>query len=77
MNKFIVLEEVSYKFGNKKNLYTILAVDRKQMYRINTIVGFFLPQYDRCPLGFIKDILSKKKLVRTKLTKYFLIIFRR
>ena len=62
-NKFVAPEDISGKMGNKKNLYEVLKVDRKNYYYIAILVGLFLPPYEKCSTDFLKDLLAKRKPV--------------
>ena len=64
-NKYVSPEDLSFKLGSKENLYKILTIDCRQYFIIYTLVNLYLPPYEKCTTSFMKDILSKKKLVST------------
>ena len=69
MNKYIAPEDISGKLGSKQNLYEILALDCKYWFHYFCLVGLYLPPYDKWTVEFLKQLLSKKKLVSN--SKYY------
>jgi hypothetical protein len=53
-------------------IYTpyLLSVVSRYLYNILILVQYYLPKYEQCPVRFLRDILSKKKLV-SKISAYY------
>ena len=66
-NVFIFPNDLSGRLGSKQDLYNILDIDRKGSFNLNDIVGIFSPPYEKWPTSFLRDIFTKKKLVRLQL----------
>ena len=58
--------DLSTKFKSKENLYKVLTQQSKQtlIYLLKTLVHFLLPAFRKCPVKFMKDVLSGKKKAR-------------
>ena len=59
----VPIEDLQSKFKSKLDLYTIMSVDRKYLSSIYK-VNYFLPSIDKCPVAFLRAILSGGKKVR-------------
>ena len=60
--EFIDPRQLGSKFRSKDELYKRMTIDRKSHNIISNTVGF-LPTFKRCPIRFLKQILSGKKKV--------------
>ena len=63
MNKYIAPEDISWKLGNKRHLYEVLTIDCKCSLNNLNLAGLYLPPYEKWTVDFLKQILSKSKLV--------------
>ena len=60
---FIPPENLSGKYGSKKNIYDVITIDCEWTNLLLPLVRRYLPPYSKCPVSFIKDVISKKKEV--------------
>ena len=68
---FVASEDVKVKLRSKQDLYSMLCVDSKSP-PLHSLVGYFLPSIDKCPISFMRDILrGKKKVSSDSLTLLF------
>ena len=65
-NRLYTVADLSAKFRSKEDLYKVLTQKSKQASTIwlKTLVHFLLPVFRKCPVKFMKDILSGKKKAR-------------
>ena len=57
---------LSTKFRSKEDLYKVLTLQSKQtlIHLLKILVHFLLPVFRKCPVKFMKDVLSGKKKAR-------------
>ena len=60
---FIPPENLAGKYGSKKSLYDVITIDCEWTNLLLPLVRRYLPPYSKCPVSFIKDVISKKKEV--------------
>ena len=60
-NEYMAPEELSHIFKSKRDLYDALVVDSKWLQLDLNVEELLLPSYSRCPINFLRQLLSKEK----------------